>query len=82
MKTGTIMNNISDTLKPSLERYNSSEGALTPTNEGKFQVDEDTDLDLKISAMIEKCDGVWTCKMCGKTAKKYSNIKEHAESHI
>ena len=32
--------------------------------------------------MIEKNEGVWTCKVCGKTAVKRQHIKTHAEKHI
>ena len=32
--------------------------------------------------MIEKNEGVWTCKVCGKTSAKKDHIREHAEMHI
>ena len=32
--------------------------------------------------MIEKNEGLWKCKVCGKIAKLKGNIKQHAESHI
>jgi rubrerythrin len=31
---------------------------------------------------IEKNDGLWKCKVCGKTAAKRSNMRRHAETHI
>ena len=40
------------------------------------------ELDLKIQEMIEKNEGVWTCKVCGKTAMHKGHIKEHVEIHI
>ena len=32
--------------------------------------------------MIEKSDGVWKCKVCGKSSTLKGNIQVHAESHI
>ena len=32
--------------------------------------------------MIEKNEGVWRCKICGKTAPRNHNIRNHAETHI
>merc|ERR1712179_544834 len=40
------------------------------------------DLDLQIRQMIEKSDGIWNCKVCGKTGARICNIKEHGERHI
>jgi hypothetical protein len=42
------------------------------------------DLDAKILNMMEKIDGAWTCKECGKYDGKFkNNIKKHIEnSHI
>ena len=44
------------------------------------------ELDEQISTMMEKREGVWTCKMCGKTDErlnKKQNIQYHVESvHI
>ena len=32
--------------------------------------------------MIEKNEGVWKCKVCGKTSDIKGNILRHAERHI
>ena len=32
--------------------------------------------------LVEKLDGIWVCKQCGKTARQSIDIKRHAESHI
>ena len=53
-------------------------GTLNDTDSG----DVKSDLDLQIMEMIEKSDGVCKCKVCGKTEKYCSLLKEHAESHI
>merc|ERR1712179_439905 len=59
-----------------------SEASFKETNEGKIQREENNDLDLQILEMIEKSDGMWKCKVCGKTKVDKSHIREHAESHI
>ena len=43
---------------------------------------ENNELDEKISLIIHKVDGVWTCTVCGKNAKTPYLIKRHAEIHI
>merc|ERR1711909_114744 len=40
------------------------------------------ELSQQISEIIEKNEGVWTCKVCGRTARDISNIRYHAEIHI
>ena len=75
-------NIISDTLEPSSEQHYSANVASTETNEGKNQISANSDLDLQIMEMVENSNGVWKCKVCGKTAKRSGNIKQHAESHI
>ena len=50
------------------------------TNKGKNEIKE---LDLQITQMVEKSDGVWKCKVCEKiTSKNKGHIWEHAETHI
>ena len=42
----------------------------------------DKELEEQIMSMIERREGIWTCKMCGKTGKKLNkkqNIKQHVE---
>jgi len=41
-----------------------------------------TELDQKIKSMIDVIDGVFTCKVCGKTAKLKTNLNNHIETHI
>ena len=41
-----------------------------------------TNLDLQIEQMIEKNEGLWKCKVCGKTSRPKNIIKRHAETHI
>ena len=46
-------------------------------------MDMDTaELDEKIKEMIDVVNGVFTCKLCGKTAKQKIVVKNHAETHF
>ena len=40
------------------------------------------DLNQKILEMTDKVDGIYTCKVCGKTAKDKTNLGKHIETHI
>ena len=52
-------------------------------NMGKgIQITSNDEVSLKINAMIEKNEGVWECKVCGKTSPRNSSIRSHAERHI
>jgi len=57
-------------------------GTLKHTNDDRMKKIENSGLDLQIMQMIEKSDGVWNCKVCGKAEANISHIKEHAETHI
>ena len=43
-----------------------------------------TNMDAKaaVDDLVEKTDDGWRCKACGKTSKKTSDIRRHAEMHI
>ena len=38
------------------------------------------ELDLQLEQMIDKNEGLWKCKVCGKTAT--TCLKRHAETHV
>jgi hypothetical protein len=40
------------------------------------------ELDLQVEQMIEKNEGLWKCKVCGKTAARKQHVQRHAETHI
>merc|ERR1712129_43698 len=44
--------------------------------------DSNHELDLQIEGMVEKNEGLWICKVCGKTATLKGQVKVHAETHI
>jgi len=54
----------------------------TESEEDKLVLNTNIELDLQIEQMIEKNLGLWQCKVCGKTKKKKSHLKEHTETHI
>jgi len=78
----TEENSVFDTLESASEHHDSSMVAFKGTNEGKVQINTDSDLDLQLLEMIERSDGVWKCKVCGKTNPYKSNLLPHAASHI
>ena len=77
----TRENNACDALQPPVEHCFSSDVTFKfkEAKETKSQMNSYNDLDLEI---IEKSDGVWKCKVCGKVTPKKTNIQCHAESHI
>ena len=55
---------------------------LLKTEEGKPVLDTNRKLGLQIERMIEKNEGLWRCKVCGKTSKQKVQTQNHAETHI
>ena len=51
-------------------------------NESNHQINTNDEILDETEQMIEKNDGLWKCKVCGKTAIKRSNMRRHAETHI
>jgi hypothetical protein len=52
--------------------------ALVKMDENNLLLNTNHKLDHQIEQMIERNDGLWKCKVCGKTALKKNNIKSHA----
>ena len=50
--------------------------------EGSIEVITNAELDLQIESVIVKNEGMWQCKVCGKTTKIKQHMKYHAEKHI
>ena len=55
---------------------------VVKTAEANMQVRVNNELLLQVNQMIEKNEGVWRCKVCGKIMTSSSNIRRHAEIHI
>ena len=49
---------------------------LDPTMGVKDELNRETE------TLIEKVDGLWECKMCGKTSVKKDHAKRHTETHL
>ena len=60
------------------EKYNTA----TKMDKGNPELSTNNAFSLQINKMIEKNDGVWRCKICGKTTTKTTIIRQHAEIHI
>ena len=58
------------------------DGTFKQTSEGRMEKIANSDLNHKVRQMIEKSDGVWKCKVCGKTNPDRGNMGQHAETHI
>ena len=50
--------------------------------EDKLVLSTNLEFNLQIEQMMEKNEGLWQCKVCGKTASHKTTIKQHAETHI
>ena len=64
---------------------NSKVRAVVPINQSeKFLVSGKEHLNEEVDSLIEKQDGRWTCKVCGKTPARntHSEIARHVEVHI
>jgi len=89
--TGVDENKIKITKKPheyeqnydnyDTEKVFTDSPEVAKMNEANLQ-STNAELSLQINEIIEKNEGVWGCKICGKTATKNSNIRNHAEMHI
>ena len=62
--------------------------ALVSRDQLKYHVDLEnadfSDLAEKLESMLEKIDGKWSCKVCGKTtnSNKKKDVRRHAEKHL
>ena len=51
--------------------------------EDKLVLSTNLEFNLQIEQMMEKNEGLWQCKVCGKTYNKYKrDIARHVETHI
>jgi len=40
------------------------------------------ELDLRVTELLQKCEGLWICKACGKKSKQKGHMRDHVETHI
>ena len=71
-----------DTFETLVKNESSLEVVSEERDEKIIYMDKINDMDLRIEQMIEKSDGVWNCKVCGRTSTHSGHIKEHTETHI
>ena len=55
--------------------------ALSKTSE-TFPLADMSEIDSKLEELTDRINGVWTCKSCGKTAKRKLHLHWHIESHF
>ena len=72
---------IYDTLDMSTEKHFVVDGNLIKKEEN-IEMNTMSELNVQIREMIEKSDGVWKCKICGKTSPYHRDMRRHAETHI
>jgi hypothetical protein len=73
---------ILDSLVELADSFDSSEGTLDTIDGKNAQLHTNTEIDLQIEQIIEKNEGLWKCKECGKTKAHKGHLKEHAEIHL
>ena len=72
-----------DAIEELVESFDTTEVPLNAMNESNPELSTNNEIDLQIEQMIDKNEeGLWNCKVCGKTLSKKYNVKRHAETHI
>ena len=64
------------------DSFEKLEKQMNTNGEEESVLNSNVELELQIDQMMEKKNGHWLCKVCGKTTKRKSHIKEHAEIHV
>ena len=64
------------------DTFEKDEIAVVNTEEDKVVLNTNIELDLQIEEMIEKNEGMWKCKVCGKTTRVKRDLCRHTETHI
>ena len=65
-----------------VDTFNTQDILMTKGKDKSLQIYANTDLDTQLQEIVEKNEGVWRCKICGKISKTNQNIKKHAETHV
>ena len=58
------------------------EDTVALMDKGSLQLRTNNTLDQQIDEMIEKNEGAWKCKICGKISGRKDEIRSHTEIHI
>merc|ERR1712055_1246963 len=59
------------------DTFEKDEIAVVNTEEDKVVLNTNIELDLQIEEIIEKNEGMWKCKVCGKISNNKGHSKEH-----
>merc|ERR1712204_87009 len=73
---------ILDSLEELADSIDTRDGTLVDTDHSISALNTNGELSHRVAGLIEKIDGLWRCKVCGKTATRNSSIRSHAEAHI
>eukprot|EP00092_Neocalanus_flemingeri_P033561 GFUD01036484.1.p1 GENE.GFUD01036484.1~~GFUD01036484.1.p1 ORF type:complete len:277 (+),score=66.25 GFUD01036484.1:75-905(+) len=71
----------SDDFSVQKEEYHSDD-VFVLREEHNLVLNTNLEIDLQTEQMIEKSEGLWQCKVCGKTSKLKQITRRHAERHI
>ena len=75
--------NKEDVVKKELaDSFDTTGGTLVTMNGMNPQLTTNNEMLLQIEQIIEKNEGLWECKVCGKTTPRRSYIQNHAEIHL
>ena len=64
------------------DTFEKTEIVVFNKEDDKVVLNTNIELNLQIEEMIEKNEGIWKCKVCGKTSKYKNNVRRHVETHI
>ena len=73
---------IIDSLEQLADTFHNNDFTVVKTEEASPELITNLKLDLQIEQMIEKNEGLWQCKVCGKSSNNKYDLKAHAETHI
>jgi hypothetical protein len=71
-----------DSLEELADSFSTSDSTLATFDENKLPLPTKNEVKLQIDQMIEKIEGLWNCKVCGKTSPTNSDIRKHTARHI
>ena len=71
-----------DSLEEIADSFETVNGTLVKTINSTPLKGSNSELDLQVDGLIEKKEGLWTCKVCGKRATRKEHAKSHVETHL
>ena len=71
-----------DVDRESVEGLDTQATTVAQSRAGNIHANSHNELDIQVAEMIQKNEGLWICKVCGKTTTHKGQIRRHAEIHI